>query len=140
MLYFLATDAYRSVARISTQDGADAIKRKLKRMPRDIACVVLLIGAFYGAYLPPVRALLFRLDKYAFFMCNVPFENQWDFKIHEVSGACRFSVVRRRQRDSTLHYLYLQCFHVAFGTLTLLAGRHEEHPACTKLSDEVLVW
>jgi len=28
----------------------------------------------------------------------------------------------------------------AFIALILLAGRQEEHPACKKLSDEVLVW
>jgi len=28
----------------------------------------------------------------------------------------------------------------AFSALTLLAGRQEEHPACKKLSDEVLTW
>jgi len=28
----------------------------------------------------------------------------------------------------------------AFSALTLLAGRQEEHPACKKLTDEVLVW
>ena len=28
----------------------------------------------------------------------------------------------------------------AFSALTLLVGRQEEHPACKKLSDEVLVW
>jgi len=28
----------------------------------------------------------------------------------------------------------------AFSALTLLVGRQEEHPACKKLSDEVLMW
>jgi len=28
----------------------------------------------------------------------------------------------------------------AFSALTLLVGRQEEHPACKKLSGEVLVW
>jgi len=28
----------------------------------------------------------------------------------------------------------------AFSALTLLAGRQEEHPACKKLSGEVLAW
>jgi len=28
----------------------------------------------------------------------------------------------------------------AFGALTLLVGRQEEHPACKKLSREVLAW
>ena len=29
---------------------------------------------------------------------------------------------------------------VCWGSLTLLVGRQEEHPACKKLYDEVLVW
>ena len=29
---------------------------------------------------------------------------------------------------------------LAFSALTLLAGRHEGHPACKKLSGEVLAW
>ena len=33
----------------------------------------------------------------------------------------------------------LQCF-VAFSALTLLVGRQEGHPACKKLSGEVLAW
>jgi len=28
----------------------------------------------------------------------------------------------------------------AFSALTLLVGCHEEHPACKKLSDELLAW
>jgi len=28
----------------------------------------------------------------------------------------------------------------AFGTLTLLIGHQEEHPACEKLTDEVMAW
>jgi len=31
-------------------------------------------------------------------------------------------------------------FWVAFGALTLLIGRQEEHSACKKLSDDVLAW
>jgi len=30
--------------------------------------------------------------------------------------------------------------HLAFSDLTQLVGHQEEHPACKKLSDEVLVW
>jgi len=30
--------------------------------------------------------------------------------------------------------------YIAFSALTLFVGREEEHPACTKLSDEVLTW
>jgi len=29
---------------------------------------------------------------------------------------------------------------MAFSALTLLVGRQEEHPACKKLSGEVLAW
>ena len=29
---------------------------------------------------------------------------------------------------------------LVFSVLTLLVGRQEEHPACKKVSDEVLVW
>jgi len=29
---------------------------------------------------------------------------------------------------------------IAFSALTLLVGRQEEHPACKKLSDDVLAW
>ena len=29
---------------------------------------------------------------------------------------------------------------LTFSTLTLLVGQQEGHPACKKLSDEVLVW
>ena len=36
--------------------------------------------------------------------------------------------------------LCLQCFDFAFSALTLLVGRQEGHPACKKLSGEVLVW
>jgi len=37
-------------------------------------------------------------------------------------------------------YLSHYCDALAFSALTLLAGRQEEHPACRKLSDEVLAW
>ena len=33
-----------------------------------------------------------------------------------------------------------QSVKCAFSALTLLVGHQEEHPACKKLSDEVLVW
>jgi len=31
-------------------------------------------------------------------------------------------------------------FCIAFSALTLLVGRPEEHPACKRLTDKVLVW
>jgi len=34
----------------------------------------------------------------------------------------------------------LICGNIAFSALTLLVGRQEEHPACKRLSDEVLAW
>jgi len=35
---------------------------------------------------------------------------------------------------------FLLSVRFAFSALTLLVGRQEEHSACKKLSDEVLVW
>jgi len=45
--------------------------------------------------------------------------------------------------NNILHYRILQYCNItvnAFSALTLLVGRHEEHPACKKLSNEVLAW
>jgi len=92
MLYIIATDAYRSVACISS-DRTAIIKKKLKKIPQDIVRIVVLITLFYSTYLPPLRVLLFSLEKHAFDMCNVPFENHWDFKIHEVRTAVLFSSI-----------------------------------------------
>jgi len=36
--------------------------------------------------------------------------------------------------------IFLPVFPSAFTALTLLVGCQEEHPACKKLSDGVLVW
>jgi len=35
---------------------------------------------------------------------------------------------------------YLTAKNIVFSALTVLVGRQEEHPACKKLSDEVLVY
>jgi len=35
---------------------------------------------------------------------------------------------------------YMRYHSLAFSDLTLLVGHQEEHPACKKLSDEVLSW
>jgi len=83
MLYFVATDAYRSVARMSSERTA-VMRKKLRKIPRDIAYIVLIIAAFYSTYLPPLRVLMYRVDNSSFHLCNVPFENHWDFKIPEV--------------------------------------------------------
>jgi len=37
-------------------------------------------------------------------------------------------------------FMLFELLTAAFSALTLLAGRQEEHMACKKLSDEVLVW
>ena len=45
--------------------------------------------------------------------------------------------------NARIFYCYLLMWHVcsAFSAVTLLVGRQEEHPACKKMSDEVLsVW
>ena len=34
----------------------------------------------------------------------------------------------------------MQTKKYAFNALTMLVGRQEEHPACEKLSDQVLAW
>jgi len=34
----------------------------------------------------------------------------------------------------------MQQWHIAFNTLTLLAGRQAEHPACKKLNNDMLAW
>jgi len=36
--------------------------------------------------------------------------------------------------------LYITIIHCVFSALTLLVGHQEEHPACRKVSDEVLAW
>jgi len=38
------------------------------------------------------------------------------------------------------YLFYFLCCIVVFSSLTLLVGHQEEHRACKKLSDEVLVW
>jgi len=45
--------------------------------------------------------------------------------------------------DSVFLYVYDICVFIAlfaFSALTLLVGRQEGHPACKKLSGEVLAW
>jgi len=40
--------------------------------------------------------------------------------------------------SASLNYLFTCASHYAFSALTLLVGRQEGHPACKKLSGEVL--
>jgi len=37
-------------------------------------------------------------------------------------------------------FLYISVYQVFFSALTLLVGQQEGHPACKKLSGEVLAW
>ena len=106
MLYIVSTDAYRSVACLTSYERTSIIKNKLKKIPRDIACIVLIIALFYCAYLPPLRVLLFGVDNYAFFLCNVPFENHWDFKTREVRNTIRFCS-RRFTDCMRLYYILI---------------------------------
>jgi len=39
-----------------------------------------------------------------------------------------------------LVFYFIVVWFCAFSALTLLVGQQEEHPACKKLSGEVLVW
>jgi len=39
-----------------------------------------------------------------------------------------------------MHFIGISVMTYAFNALTLLVGRQEGHPACKKLSGEVLVW
>jgi len=41
--------------------------------------------------------------------------------------------------QSAFYYYFIQLYY-AFSALTLLVGRQEGHPACKKLSGEVLAW
>jgi len=46
-------------------------------------------------------------------------------------------------RFKVLVFLVIRCFSeikIAFRVLTLLDGHEEEHLACKRLSDEVLMW
>ena len=40
----------------------------------------------------------------------------------------------------SVDFTILLQINFAFSALTLLVGHQEEHPACKKLNDEVLVW
>ena len=45
-----------------------------------------------------------------------------------------------RMKLSLIILCVLVAAHIAFSALTLLVGRQEGHPACKKLSGEVLAW
>jgi len=42
--------------------------------------------------------------------------------------------------QNTFCVCFVPFIPIAFSALTLLVGRQEEHPACKKLSDDVLAW
>ena len=49
-------------------------------------------------------------------------------------------ITGRLQRRCLKTYFYFECLVHVFSALTLLVGWQEGHPACKKLSGEVLVW
>jgi len=52
-----------------------------------------------------------------------------------------FTILPCELDKSTIHNIIAACWlPLAFSALTLLVGRHEGHPACKKLSGEVLAW
>ena len=68
---------------------------------------------------------------------------------HEGSSCCGLTAQRMKRFKiktmiNTMHtinnYYYSQIIHSAFSALMLLVGRQEGHPACKKLSGEVLAW
>ena len=79
MLYFVATDSYRSVCLLSRKDSTKIVK--IRHAPRYLAGLMTFILVFFVAYLPPVRIAMYHLSPDHFDLCNVPFENHWDFKI-----------------------------------------------------------
>jgi len=48
--------------------------------------------------------------------------------------------VEREESSQSQDKQFQSVLWAAFSALTLLVGRQEEHPACKKLSDEVLAW
>lgn len=76
MLYVVAVDAYRSVRQLTISEKIFQIRRS----PLYVVVLVLIVGGFYSAYLPPVRVELYRhFNSTDFVLCNVPLENHWDF-------------------------------------------------------------
>jgi len=61
----------------------------------------------------------------------------------DVGGGLQGSSVPRSILSLALYkfqYFLTYCLDVCLQCLDTVVGRQEEHPACKKLSDEVLVW
>lgn len=81
MLYVVATDAYRSVRQLTISEKIFQIRRA----PGYVVLLLLAVGGFYSAYLPPVRVEFFKFaNETGHDLCNIPIENHWDFKYDEV--------------------------------------------------------
>jgi len=64
----------------------------------------------------------------------------YHFKSKLKLSACIIHVTQYMLRTNRI-LLHICCWMFAFSALTLVAGHQEEHPACKKLSDKVLlVW
>lgn len=76
MLYVASVDAYRSVRQLAVPEKIFQIRRA----PLYVLFLAVSVVAYYALYLPPVRVGLYHsLDSYNFTLCNVPYENNWDF-------------------------------------------------------------
>lgn len=84
MLYIVATDAYRSVRQLTISEKIFQIRRA----PLYVVGLILIVGGFYSAYLPPVRVEFFKFaNETGYNLCNIPIENHWDFKYDEVPSS-----------------------------------------------------
>jgi len=58
---------------------------------------------------------------------------------NDLGGSC-YADIRFHDCSNFFMFFLFPAYRFAFNALTLLVGRQEEHPACRKLSDEVLAW
>ena len=59
---------------------------------------------------------------------------------HTIVVSADINTVSSRCNIFPVFICYFSLYSFAFGALTLLVGRQEEHPVCKKLSDKMLAW
>jgi len=70
-----------------------------------------------------------------------PFPSNADNSTLDSPGSFPSTIIVYKSVSSNVHIIiYLYYSSLSLQCLTLLVGCQEEHPACKKLSDEVLVW
>jgi uncharacterized membrane protein len=84
MLYVLATNCYQSVHQLLSTD-AHKMNRSSCKYRWNIIIVLVGVVVFYVGYIPPVRLALFTLNQQVSTLCNVPYQNHWNFEINEVT-------------------------------------------------------